>query len=280
MPIRLRLSAGLIFVSILLAGVVLQTGCCTGLYRDQVIRGDTPGHTFLEHMDRRNNTEGVYLGITNSVDVTYHRYQIVDKYWRDGNSVLELWVPDKPHGVSAKITKVSTPLRIGRIAYFSVGTSENYRLNPDEILISKGLMQRPPPRENYDEAKQSHIPTNYPCMVCLRLSEKGDRTFVRVGRQLTRTEWPKVRRSLSGWDYPCQYQWVGTEAVRRNLDQIKWWCEWTTDIPVEGDVFPIGLKVRRVLLSSGYVITMAWDVVTLPVMFPFYRHARTLNWHE
>ena len=242
------------------------------------MRGDKPGRSFA-HSDWRDKQDGVYLGTTNREGVTYHRYQLIDRYWRPGDAVLELGVPMNGK-TPATITRAVGGITTGKVAYVSVSASENYRMDPAQILIEKGLMSRPSPTENYDNSKQHLISTEYPCLICVRLSEHGEASSVMIGRQLPRTEWPHPKWSTWSWEYPDKYQWVGTEAIRRNLDQVEWWCEWSENHPLVGDIFPSTVTVRRALLAPGYVFTVAVDLVTFPVMFPYYIVCHNLNWHE
>lgn len=246
----------------MMSAALLSTGCATSAFREGVIRGDKAGRTFDQHSDWMRTTYGVYLGTTTLPDGPYHRFGIVDIFWTEGGDMIELLVPAGTQAV-ARISRNCRPMSPGKVVYITARNTTPWRMSPAEIMISEGKLASPSPTNDYDSGKQLLFPNDYPALVSVKLTEHGKGSCVTIGRQLRPEEKPTVTKSphWGHWEYPDKYQWVGTEAVRRHLDQCVWWTEWSDTYPIEGDVLPTSLKVRRAVLSPGYVVTVAWDIV-------------------
>ncbi|QWV94300.1 hypothetical protein KP004_03700 [Geomonas oryzisoli] len=162
--------------------------------------------------------------------------------------------------------RIKGPMELGNIAYFSfkqktLHSPYLFHLSPSQLLQESGKV--PQNTKGFDDASQALFPTEYPAMVTMEVTENGPGTLLAFGRQLKQDELP----SQEDLKKDHAHRFISERSYDPNC---KWWSLWSETYEVDSYLFPISLNMRRALLSPGYILAGAIDIITLPVMWPMY----------
>jgi hypothetical protein len=252
---------------VVIAVALSTTGCATARWHDAIT-----SKQFADVRWERREVAGVHLGLSTKHGREYHEYVFPDPIWRDGSD-LNVFIPSDPNNTEVIVRRAPHQAHAGGIAYANYfppnWTSDRRQSNYSYLETNS------PATSPTKYITKRLYASSYPVIIDLHLHKSLNGVSVQYGRNFGISTNEKMFLDMQAEFFVNKEEW----SARNWSSQDNWyWCQWSPAVEVEGGLDP--RKWRERLLAAGYVVTVPLDIVTLPVMWPFYWVAHELNWHE
>gem|GEM_PF-3877248 len=254
---------------------LLSSGCATALYTDKVTYGDYQG-THYSQFD--NYAKGAFEGAVLQDGKPCYSYIFPDCVFV-AKSNLRFLVP-VTNGLAVIVSRTSDAVPTNSPAYLRIRSIKNYGYKVDPVHPMMALKAIGEVDSiTCDGSEQDRFRTSYPAFIGVNLTFKGKGSTMRIGQQVPREMIARVESQI-GYS---RYIEVHNPSMEQVTQKEQWIIHWSPDdnpYVLANSFTPMPLTLKRDFSRLAYVVTVPLDIVTLPIMWPFYVVSHNLNWHE
>ena len=256
-----KLLERLFIVSLLLT---IMPGCATTMWHDNITNKQ-----YIDQGWREKGDSGLYIGLTTRGGKAYHHYIFPDSIWKTDADFDLLLAADEgePEVIISRVPKQQRsgqPVAI--YYYYPIYAAHERRNNLYSYLSTKA----PSPGQK-TFLKQSLLYSSYPTVIDIRIERSFNSAIVQAGRPFSITYDRNKQLNSQQTFYVPEFEWRQRDWSRT---ENQFWYDWSEPVTI-GELDP--KKWNERISSVLYLITVPLDIITLPIMLPFYVFSYQLN---